>query len=216
MVRTIGHGTRTTDELASLLVAAGVRTLIDVRRYPAGHRQPHLARERLALPLVRGLQRLHVDAPVSQRARRAGGSGPGRRSAGAVVRRDGVVALPSAPDRGCAGPRWLRRGAHHRSSSGWTSSAFEALRATNLQSGRHVLDMWMHERPPRDGQIQYHVGGQEGRCRREREFSGQDRRHHELVLMAVSISSPSSGITVRDRNALVSRQEPIADTADSL
>ena len=51
IVRTIGHGTRTTDELASLLVAAGVSTLIDVRRYPLGRRQPHLARERLAVDL---------------------------------------------------------------------------------------------------------------------------------------------------------------------
>jgi Uncharacterized conserved protein len=51
VVRTIGHGTRTTDELASLLVTAGVETLIDVRRYPAGRRQPHLAQERLAADL---------------------------------------------------------------------------------------------------------------------------------------------------------------------
>src|SRR5687768_15326638 len=46
-VGTIGHGTRTTDELASLLVTAGVSTLIDVRRYPLGRRQPHFSRERL-------------------------------------------------------------------------------------------------------------------------------------------------------------------------
>ncbi len=48
VVRTIGHGTRTTEELAALLRAAGVETLIDVRRYPAGKRQPHLSREALA------------------------------------------------------------------------------------------------------------------------------------------------------------------------
>ncbi|HEY5484127.1 MAG TPA: DUF488 domain-containing protein, partial [Propionibacteriaceae bacterium] len=51
VVRTIGHGTRTTDELASLLSAAGVVTLIDVRRYPTGRRQPHLSQERLAADL---------------------------------------------------------------------------------------------------------------------------------------------------------------------
>jgi uncharacterized protein (DUF488 family) len=51
IVWTIGHGTRTTDELAALLVAAGVMTLIDVRRYPIGRRQPHLARKRLAVDL---------------------------------------------------------------------------------------------------------------------------------------------------------------------
>ncbi len=56
MIRTIGHGTRTTDELAALLSSAGVATLIDVRRYPKGRRQPHLSRERLAIDLPeRGL-----------------------------------------------------------------------------------------------------------------------------------------------------------------
>jgi uncharacterized protein (DUF488 family) len=53
---TIGHGRRTTDELATLLRAGGVATVIDVRRYPLGRRQPHLARERLAADLpARGL-----------------------------------------------------------------------------------------------------------------------------------------------------------------
>jgi hypothetical protein len=51
VVRTIGHGTRTTDELAALLSAAGVTALIDVRRYPAARRQPHLSRERLAVDM---------------------------------------------------------------------------------------------------------------------------------------------------------------------
>ena len=56
IIRTIGHGTRGTDELAELLRAAGVETLVDVRRYPAGRRQPHLSRERLAVDLSeRGL-----------------------------------------------------------------------------------------------------------------------------------------------------------------
>jgi uncharacterized protein (DUF488 family) len=50
-VRTVGHGSRTTDELAALLAVAGVATLIDVRRYPSGRRQPHLSRERLAVDL---------------------------------------------------------------------------------------------------------------------------------------------------------------------
>ena len=56
VVRTIGHGTRTTDEIVALLKGSGVETLIDVRRYPAGRRQPHLSRERLAVDVPkRGL-----------------------------------------------------------------------------------------------------------------------------------------------------------------
>jgi uncharacterized protein (DUF488 family) len=53
---TIGHGTRATDDLAGLLLAAGATTVIDVRRYPAGRRQPRFARERLEVDLPnRGL-----------------------------------------------------------------------------------------------------------------------------------------------------------------
>lgn len=48
---TIGHGTRSTDELAAILRGAGVRRLIDVRRFPASRRSPWLAREPLAVAL---------------------------------------------------------------------------------------------------------------------------------------------------------------------
>jgi uncharacterized protein (DUF488 family) len=48
---TVGHGTRATDGLAILLTAAGATTVIDVRRYPAGRRQPRFARERLEADL---------------------------------------------------------------------------------------------------------------------------------------------------------------------
>lgn len=46
---TIGHGARSTDEIAHLLRVAGAETLIDVRRYPVGRRQPHLSSARLEL-----------------------------------------------------------------------------------------------------------------------------------------------------------------------
>jgi len=39
-VFTIGHGAREADELVLCLVAAGVRTLVDVRRFPASRRHP--------------------------------------------------------------------------------------------------------------------------------------------------------------------------------
>ena len=50
-IRTIGHGNRTTEQLLSILHSAGVASLIDVRRYPLGRRQPHFAKERLAVDL---------------------------------------------------------------------------------------------------------------------------------------------------------------------
>jgi uncharacterized protein (DUF488 family) len=39
-VHTIGHGTRPSDELVAMLADAGVRTLVDVRRYPGSRRNP--------------------------------------------------------------------------------------------------------------------------------------------------------------------------------
>jgi uncharacterized protein (DUF488 family) len=48
---TVGHGTSETAALTSLLRAAGVELLVDVRRFPGSRRHPHLARERLAADL---------------------------------------------------------------------------------------------------------------------------------------------------------------------
>lgn len=44
---TVGHSTRTTDELVKVLEEAGVEVLIDVRRYPGSRRHPHFSREAL-------------------------------------------------------------------------------------------------------------------------------------------------------------------------
>jgi uncharacterized protein (DUF488 family) len=40
VVYTIGHGTRPLDELVQMLAATGVRTLVDVRRFPGSRRNP--------------------------------------------------------------------------------------------------------------------------------------------------------------------------------
>ncbi len=47
-VYTIGHGIRPLEELVAVLREAGVRTLVDVRRYPGSRRNPQFARETLA------------------------------------------------------------------------------------------------------------------------------------------------------------------------
>lgn len=51
-VYTIGHGTRSIEELVAVLHSAGVRHLVDVRRFPGSRRHPQFAREALeaALP----------------------------------------------------------------------------------------------------------------------------------------------------------------------
>ena len=47
VVFTIGHGTRAIEELIELLAHASVRTLVDVRRFPASRRNPQFNQEPL-------------------------------------------------------------------------------------------------------------------------------------------------------------------------
>ena len=42
---TIGHSTRTSDELLALLREHGINLLVDVRRYPGSKRYPHFSSE---------------------------------------------------------------------------------------------------------------------------------------------------------------------------
>jgi uncharacterized protein (DUF488 family) len=50
-VFTIGHGTRPVEELVACLDEAGVRTLVDVRRFPGSRRNPQFGQARLAASL---------------------------------------------------------------------------------------------------------------------------------------------------------------------
>ena len=47
-VFTIGHGTRSGDDLVAVLQGAGVQTLVDVRRYPGSRRNPQFNLEAVA------------------------------------------------------------------------------------------------------------------------------------------------------------------------
>lgn len=51
VIHTVGHSTRTAEELIELLRAHGVRVLADVRRFPASRRHPWFNREPLAATL---------------------------------------------------------------------------------------------------------------------------------------------------------------------
>ena len=53
-VFTIGHGTRALEELIAVLRAAGVQTLVDVRRYPGSRRNPQFNQAPLAEALDTG------------------------------------------------------------------------------------------------------------------------------------------------------------------
>jgi len=77
---TIGHGTRTTEELAGLLRAAGAARVIDVRRYPASRRHPHFSRQELerSLPALGVAYEWRGEELGGRRTRRdSDGAGPG-------------------------------------------------------------------------------------------------------------------------------------------
>lgn len=49
---TVGHGTRSTDDLVGVLRVAGAARVIDVRRFPASRRHPHFERSALERDLA--------------------------------------------------------------------------------------------------------------------------------------------------------------------
>lgn len=60
-VWTIGHGTRTSEELVVTLHQVGVETLLDVRRFPGSRRNPQFNQAALAEDLERaGIAYLHL------------------------------------------------------------------------------------------------------------------------------------------------------------
>jgi uncharacterized protein (DUF488 family) len=53
VIYTIGHSTRTFDELVAALRKHGIVTLVDIRAFPLSRRQPHFNRESLEVELPR-------------------------------------------------------------------------------------------------------------------------------------------------------------------
>jgi uncharacterized protein (DUF488 family) len=63
VVLTVGHSTRSLDELVQLLEHHGVRLLVDVRSIPASRRMPHFAKGALELSLPEhSIDYLHMPA----------------------------------------------------------------------------------------------------------------------------------------------------------
>lgn len=55
-VLTVGHSNRTWPEFVAVLTAAGVRRLVDIRRYPMSRRHPHFCRP----PMERALMQVGI------------------------------------------------------------------------------------------------------------------------------------------------------------
>lgn len=70
-VFTAGHSTRPIEELLALLAGHGIRTLVDVRRFPGSRRHPQFSRDALAASLAgAGLQYIHEPGLGGRRAAR--------------------------------------------------------------------------------------------------------------------------------------------------
>ena len=75
-VVTIGHGARAEREFLTCLTDAGVRTLVDVRRFPTSRRHPHFGKDALAASLgTAGITYVHA---VELGGRRSGEPGEER------------------------------------------------------------------------------------------------------------------------------------------
>jgi uncharacterized protein (DUF488 family) len=62
-VQTVGHGTRPAAELVEILLGAGVRTVVDVRRFPGSRRNPQFGRAALEGTLAQaGIAYRHAEA----------------------------------------------------------------------------------------------------------------------------------------------------------
>ncbi|MBI4544718.1 MAG: DUF488 domain-containing protein [Gemmatimonadetes bacterium] len=82
-VYTIGHSTRSANELLALLQQEDVRHLVDVRRYPASRRHPHFTRDALAATLKSaGIGYTHEPDLGGRRSPRADSPNTAWRSAG--------------------------------------------------------------------------------------------------------------------------------------
>ncbi len=74
-VFTIGHGVRSGDELVECLTNAGVRTLVDVRRFPGSRRNPQFNQD--ALAAAAGEAGIAYRHAVELGGRRSGEAGEG-------------------------------------------------------------------------------------------------------------------------------------------
>ena len=91
-VFTIGHGTRAVEELIACLDESGVRTLVDVRRFPGSRRNPQFGQARLTASLEEaGIAYRHAEelgGRLSGRARRGALRLHQRRRPSAATRRE--------------------------------------------------------------------------------------------------------------------------------
>jgi uncharacterized protein (DUF488 family) len=108
---TLGHSTRTTEELLALLAEHGIEVLVDVRRYPGSRRHPQFSREALSASLASaGIAYVHEPGLGGRRAARPGSP----HTAWRVEAFRGYADYMETPEFQAALDRLIRRGAERR------------------------------------------------------------------------------------------------------
>lgn len=111
MILTVGHSTRTVEELIGLLRAHGVERLVDVRRFPGSRRHPQFGRETLESALgAAGISYAHEEALGGRRPVLAGSPNDAWRNRGFRGYADymGTAGFAAALDRLIDGARKAR------------------------------------------------------------------------------------------------------------
>jgi uncharacterized protein (DUF488 family) len=82
-IATIGHSTRTLEDLIGMLKAHGIEALADVRQFPKSRRYPHFNSESLAIALPQaGIEYAHFQALGGRRRARSDSPNTGWRNEG--------------------------------------------------------------------------------------------------------------------------------------
>ena len=168
---TIGHGTRTADELVTTLHEAGVETLVDVRRFPGSRRNPQFSQAALA-PELESAGIAYLQAPD------LGG------------RRSGV---PGEDRFGCLHVPAFRSYAAWMSSSEWQQAVADALgRANPCFMCAETLPWRCHRRliadlfAARDVEVVHLLGP--GTSVEQRPFAEAEVRNGRLYLCGVLVA----------------------------
>lgn len=165
---TIGHSTRSAEELVDLLKANGIEALADVRRYPGSRKYPHFNAEALARTLSQaGIDYVPVVELGGRRKTSPDSPNTAWRSAAfrgyadfmetedfrAGVERLAALAIAKRTTIMCSEAVWWR--CHRGLISDWFKT--HGTRVLHILDAKHVVEHpWTSAAHVADGQLDYH------------------------------------------------------------
>jgi uncharacterized protein (DUF488 family) len=133
---TIGHSTLESEQFITLLMRHGIRTLVDVRHYPASRRLPHFSQEALAQALAeQGIAYVHLRDLGGRRHQIIAGSG-----------NDGwrVAAFRAYADYAAHSPAYLTALAHMEALARHSGpTAYMCAEHTHLKCHRRIISDYL-------------------------------------------------------------------------